>query len=359
MEGLRGLAVSFVFFVHYCSLIAPYLAGDMLAFSRRLSIVGNAGVDLFFVLSGYLIYGGLIRAKRPFFGFMTRRIQRLYPVFVVVLSVYLVLSLLLPSESKLPDGVWNQVLFIGENFLLLPGIFSIRPIITVAWSLSYEMFFYLTIPLLIGAMRLRSWSARTRILLCLAFVIAGEAIGLPHPRMGMFACGIVLADLLPIVERSGRTRFGLDFAALATVPVCGLILLLQISDRANFAALFVTCLLLCGAALAHRGVIARIFVVKPLRWLGNMSYSFYLLHALMLKMFFFAVPHIPGTGRLGNSAFWIFLPPSIALALIGSALLFLWVERPFSIMPAKSAHEKPVGTIGFDLPTPVPEERGC
>ena len=63
MEGLRGLAVFLVFLVHYVTLAKPWLAPA--SFSTRvadgLHNIGNTGVDLFFVLSGYLIYGSLIR----------------------------------------------------------------------------------------------------------------------------------------------------------------------------------------------------------------------------------------------------------------------------------------------------------
>src|SRR5690242_8704966 len=83
MEGLRGLAVLMVFFVHLDALFGVYARHSTLL-SRPLhflGIVGNAGVDLFFVLSGYLIYGALMRHTVGFIDFLRRRAERIYPTF--------------------------------------------------------------------------------------------------------------------------------------------------------------------------------------------------------------------------------------------------------------------------------------
>jgi len=157
MEGLRGLAVSLVFLVHYVALIRPWIAGHdaLLAVAGGMHTIGNTGVDLFFVLSGYLIYGSLISKKQAFGKFIRRRVQRIYPAFIAVFAVYVLLSFLFPSENKIPSDLSSASVYIAENFLLLPGIFPIEPMITVAWSLSYEMAFYFAIPLLIAALSLR------------------------------------------------------------------------------------------------------------------------------------------------------------------------------------------------------------
>ena len=111
--------------------------------------LGNVGVDLFFVLSGYLIYGSLINRDQSIVKYFRRRIERIYPTFSVVLSVYLLATFVSPEKGKIPMGFWEGIAYICENYLLLPGMFRIEPLITVAWSLSYEFFFYLAIPLMI------------------------------------------------------------------------------------------------------------------------------------------------------------------------------------------------------------------
>src|SRR3954452_6042168 len=122
MEGLRGLAVSLVFLVHYVALVRPWIAGhDVLdQIAGGMHTIGNAGVDLFFVLSGYLIYGSLIGREQPFGKFMKRRVRRLYPAFTVVFAMYLLLSLVFPAESKIPPGGWEGASYLLQNYCLLP-----------------------------------------------------------------------------------------------------------------------------------------------------------------------------------------------------------------------------------------------
>ena len=105
MEGLRGFAVFLVFLVHYVTLSAPWVdsASVTAAVAGILRNVGNAGVDLFFVLSGYLIYSNLIEKPRAFRTYLRRRVERIYPTFLAVLSL-LLLSFAFPAHSKLPQG---------------------------------------------------------------------------------------------------------------------------------------------------------------------------------------------------------------------------------------------------------------
>jgi exopolysaccharide production protein ExoZ len=165
MEGLRGFAVFLVFLVHYVTLVKPWIATEssLLAFSSTLHTIGNTGVDLFFVLSGYLIYGSLISRPQNFVRFMSRRVERIYPAFIAVFIIYVLLSFNFPAENKIPIPAYEGMIYLVQNFLLLPGLFPIEPMITVAWSLSYEMFYYLAIPLVIVIFRLRDSSVILRV----------------------------------------------------------------------------------------------------------------------------------------------------------------------------------------------------
>ena len=106
MEGLRGLAIFLVFLVHYVTLMEPWIVtqSTLRSIATALHTIGNTGVDLFFVLSGYLIYGSLITRPQRFGRFMARRIERIYPTFAVVFVIYVGLSFLLPAQSKIPAG---------------------------------------------------------------------------------------------------------------------------------------------------------------------------------------------------------------------------------------------------------------
>lgn len=342
MEGLRGFAVFLVFLVHYVTLVQPWVheGGAMGALLRGIHAVGNTGVDLFFVLSGYLIYGSLIARPQQFGRFMSRRVERIYPAFLAVFAIYVVLSLLAPGQSKLPADGGRAVLYLGANLLLLPGLFPIEPLITVAWSLSYEMFYYLAIPLVITMLGLRSrsgaWRIRFFALAALLIVAYCAAFG-GHARLVMFISGILLHEVMA-AGSLGTPRGAIALLAL----LAGLAaMLLPWSGSAAFAAkvsiLFVAFFVLCLACFRDpAGPVARGFAWTPLRWLGNMSYSYYLLHGLSLKVAFAGLAVVLHAGDHGPWLFWALLPIMFAATLVPTTALFLAVERPYSLKPRRA-----------------------
>jgi exopolysaccharide production protein ExoZ len=75
------------------------------------------------------------------------------------------------------------------------------------------------------------------------------------------------------------------------------------------------------------------------RWLGNMSYSYYLLHGLALKACFIVLAKALPVSHYGSWLFWALLPLMFGLTLIPTALLFLAVERPLSLAPNRARRE--------------------
>ncbi|PWF48659.1 acyltransferase family protein [Massilia glaciei] len=310
MEGLRGLAVLLVFLVHSITLAGPWLgaAGAARALAHAVHTIGNSGVGLFFVFSGYLIYGSLMRRPQPYLRFLSRRAGRIYPAFLAVFALYLALSLLLPGQSKIPAAPPAAVLYLAQKLLLLPGLFPIEPMIAVAWSLSYEVLYYLAMPALIAVARLRRRSARWRVW----FFIGASGVGLllclrwgGPVRLAMFAGGILLHEA-PLSPLAGAVKTGLLGAAF-----------------------FVLCLACLGRPA---GALARAFSWTPLRWLGNMSYSFCLLHGLALKAMFAGVAALVPAAPHGALP-WLLLAAMLLASLSGAAALFVLVERPCSLAP--------------------------
>ena len=313
MEGVRGFAVFLVFLVHYVTLVKPWVASNspLLRLADAVHTVGNSGVDLFFVLSGFLIYGSLITKSQPFARFLSRRVQRIYPAFIAVFAAYLLLSSVFPAESKIPTNLTGGVVYLIQNFLLLPGLFPVEPMITVAWSLSYEMFYYLTIPVVVALLGLRGRSLIWRVnffwMAAVAFAIYCSVYGGPV-RLIMFVSGILL------YEATNDPRFPMP---LSSVGLCALVLglvatLLPVSGTSGVA---IKTVLLFGAfflfGLACFGKpsawLPRAFSWLPLRWLGNMSYSYYLVHGLALKASFLALAMVLPVGSYTAWLFWALL----------------------------------------------------
>lgn len=345
MEGIRGFAVFLVFLVHYVSLVKPWIDETTTTYqiSRHIQSIGNIGVDLFFVLSGYLIYGMLIRKKKAFGGYIMRRIQRIYPTFTAVFLLYLALSAIFPSESKIPDGMAG-VFFILQNFFLLPGIFDIEAIITVAWSLSYEFFYYLLIPLVIVALRLRSWNWKERVALFVAISIVFFAFFAAYGgpiRLLMFVSGILLFEVVENRETGNIPPIGIPALTLAIASVI-ILNEFHINGWWSQVILFVLFSVFCLECFVSAGLANRIFSLAPIRWLGNMSYSYYLIHGLSLKFLFLALAIIHPPQSDNVFLFWIAMPLAFGFTLVPSAILFVFIEKPFSleVRPAKGLAQK-------------------
>lgn len=340
MEGLRGFAVILVFFVHYVTQVSPWLAASpaFLRATASLGIIGNTGVDLFFVLSGYLIYGSVLSRSQPFLRFMRRRVQRIYPAFLAVFALYVVLSIAMPQENKIPPGVGPAALYLAQNLLLLPGIFRTEPIITVAWSLSYEMFYYLVTPLAVSAFGMRQRPALVRLAIvtvpAVAYAllsVAGLFSGL-LVRLVMFVAGILLYEALNdlkwrapgSVAPLGVLAAGLAATLIRLPGVAGSLLYVAVV----FPAYFTLCL---TCFRTPSDWLPQAFSWTPLRWLGNMSYSYYLIHGLTLKAAFTVAGTLLPVSSGGPWVFWVLLAPAFALTLLSAGLLYVVVERPFSL----------------------------
>jgi peptidoglycan/LPS O-acetylase OafA/YrhL len=362
LDGIRGIAVAAVFFVHYQPWIGHYLPdGRMLELGARIADVGNAGVDLFFVLSGYLIYGALLRRPQPFGRFMSRRLQRIYPTFLVVFVPVLLIELA-RGAPQLQQGPGFLPNLLG-NVLLLAGVLPIDPLIVVAWTLSYELFFYLLTPLLFRVARLRGRPPGQRLAIVAAvWVVAcipGTIADVGNARMLMFLGGVVVAEW--VVARSGSVTAGavpratarLGLAAAVVAPVACFALtwggrltpdddgVVEVTYGAHswalwvrLAVLLLTLPLVVAALVDGRGALARFTSRPALRSLGTMSYSYYLLHALVIRVLGeVALKVVDPAGHQSAWWWWVALVPVFAATVAGSFVLFAAVERPCSIDP--------------------------
>jgi len=351
LEGLRGFAVLLVFLVHYIVLGSAALKGGTWTFELAHGIhnIGHTGVDLFFVLSGFLIYGSLLQKPRRFTTYFARRIERIYPTFLVVLGIYLLLFFGFPEQSKLPGDTPHAILYLVQNLLLLPGIFPLIPIIAVTWSLSYEMFYYLAIPLVISGLRLRLWNSEIRMFFFLilsgGFILYCSIFG-GLVRLAMFGAGIVLYELLATRDLRNFPNGAGIFAWLVGMLIILLIPQVQMGIfivQSNFwsavrsTVLFIALFLLCLDCFSDRQhFTARLFTYKPIRYFGNISYSYFLIHGLALHAYFWLLYKFIPVGSLSQTGFWIGVPVSFILTVISALVLYLSVERPFSIFPART-----------------------
>lgn len=341
MEGLRGVAVGLVFLQHYCVSFINLTELEGLSFLFAVSFrrFGNYGVELFFVLSGFLIYGLLLRRRSAFFDFMRRRAERLYPAFLVALTIGIILDPMRPVP-KIPDALPEAAFYLGANLAFLPGLLPIEPLFAVNWSLSYEWWFYTVCTLVVGSFGITRLSPSIRVAGILAVgltLITANAAGLAHvPIRGLcLLSGMLLAEAH--AARINRVSSGLALMAFALT--FGILIGVSVPAWQSALILAITFFLVASAAFREGSVAARILSLKPLRWLGNISYSFYLMHGFVVICLSHMV--INREGLLApTTLFWIGLMPTFAACVAVSATLFLLVEKPFSLQHSRSIATK-------------------
>jgi len=334
VQILRGLAALSVAALHAQADAAVLAASRGEAWVPSVDLPWGAGVDVFFVISGFI----MVHASSALFGqprvrglFLSRRLARIVPLYWAVTTLYLAVALVAPgllnSEVLEPWPILASYLFIP--FERPDG--TVQPLYTLGWTLNYEMFFYGLFAIAIA------WPYRRAIFILsaalLVLVAAGSAFRLPlpfafwtAPILLEFAFGLGLAHL--------RLRgLALGRAAQALLAVAGLAMLtLDLTRPDGFLlapralAWGIPATLLVAAASLGRGEPApKNRAIRLGVAVGDASYALYLLHPFAIRGIR-ALVGATGLGAvLGPAAF-------IVLSLAGAILVALaahWLfERP-------------------------------
>jgi exopolysaccharide production protein ExoZ len=344
VEGARGVAMSLVFLIHLLEFFcrtAPQNGVD----SRAIWLiypVGNLAGVFFVVLTGCFLYQSLLKAPVNYFEFLRRRLTRIYSVFGVMLALYLILSVVFPKESKLPHEPAAAVLLVIENLLLLPGVFQLTSIITVSWTLSCVVLCCLILPPIVEFTGMRKWLPIRRVefffTAAVLILAIGNATGWFALRLVFIPVGALVWEALAWRKANLDTARWLEPAALGAVALTlGLKYWFVVLDgvRIYDCALGLRqamdgslCLFCLGFALfSVNSTFSKVLVRRPLRWLGNMSFSYYLSHSLVIKfltLFPLAVAWVIRT----PIGFWGAVAVSYALSMIPAVALFFLVEKP-------------------------------
>jgi peptidoglycan/LPS O-acetylase OafA/YrhL len=178
LDGLRAIAILLVLLWH----LTPdrYTSDGVRSLVFKAADIGWCGVDLFFVLSGFLITGILLRAKdarRSLAGFVRNRLLRIVPAYYLALAIAFFLVPLLPgSHASPPASTQLPYWLYFDNFTQGKQAASNLPVpVGHFWSLAVEMQFYLLWPLVIYHCKARTVSRIGGIVLLLAFVGRGVA----------------------------------------------------------------------------------------------------------------------------------------------------------------------------------------
>ena len=386
LDGVRGLAILLVMLTHFTLVQGGPLADRVVGMVGRF---GWSGVDLFFVLSGFLITGILLDAKgQPnyFRNFYARRALRIFPLyylFIVVATIVVPLLRFTWTDHFEVEG-WTRPLYwlYLSNFAITFSGDARNDLLGLTWSLAIEEQFYLVWPVLVlvlsrrGLMWTCAGAVAVSVLTRSALVLAGAdrlyAYVLTPCRMDGLAIGCFVALLLRAngpdhVARRARALLpramwiGLACAA-AVVALVGYHRTTGFVGGPGQAlgytvvAMFYACLLVAVLASSGNGVASRVFTQGWLTTLGKYSYALYLFHMAihrLVREYVYGPDdfHTLWGSRLPGQVVFYFICTSLSfVAALGSWHL---IERHFlklkALFPAR-----PRATESVAAPHPLP-----
>jgi len=320
IEALRGLAASAVVLCHAARHVdkARGAPGLILAFQA-----GHAGVDLFFVISGFIIlyvHGRDIGRPARLAHYLRRRCSRVLPLYWIALG--LTIGMVVAAGHAAPGPLATL-----RSALLLPS--WSEPILGIAWTLQWEMLFYALFAVLIvdrraGAAMFLVWLAS----------IAAAAVGLRPAWLAPSVCGAYGVEFFFGMAAAHvlRTRTVPAPRLLACAGAAGFLTAMALESagvlggfglRGRFAYGLSAMLLLLGVAALDRAKVTR--VPAWLRRLGGASYSIYLFQFVFIGLAWQTLLKAGLTQTLSSEDLFIILA---AVALAGGVLANQLVERP-------------------------------
>lgn len=323
MDGLRGMAVLLVLLSHMSH------GGLQLPLLPDMKGAGKTGVALFFVLSSFLLYrqwlaktNNLVLLPAEWAAYITRRTMRIYPAYVLLLTVLTGLGVAGLFDFSPRDFFYHLFLLDGKRHL---------------WAIPVEFTFYLFLPIATFLLLATPISRYQRVLILVSSIMA--LIAFPterqsHPSLEftfipyaeLFFIGMLCAELEPrsMLPRISKIAdaFGL-FGILIVLVTIPEILELVLSRHVPYDELHHSLWIFCIAAMAlimgclSGGPLTQwIFSRSPLRWVGRISFSAYLFHPLFL----FVVKKAQLHTAIGGMVFMIG-------TLIAAWILFNSVEK--------------------------------
>ena len=331
VEGLRAIAVGIVVAIHYG---VPGFKG------------GYVGVDVFFVVSGFVITGLLLRenqstGKTSLFDFYARRCRRILPAATLVILATVLMTYILVGPTSghnvARDGSWAAA-FVYNFHFLFPGWNPLSPLATY-WSLAVEEQFYIVFPTLflaiaattkVGNLRVRlAVSLSAIIVVSYSFSIFQSAYDVGWPYLSPLTRAWELA-LGGLVAVSTRGLFHVPKYLAAALTWLGLAAILY--SAFTFSPLtddypgwrvgipvVGTALIIAGGVVVPRLGVEFLIGTAPFRWLGKRSYSMYLWHWPVLIV---ASEMASSIGRWGVRLL------SLPLAIVLTMVTYHFLEDP-------------------------------
>jgi peptidoglycan/LPS O-acetylase OafA/YrhL len=298
LTPLRGIAALWVVSYHYLFVYFPNLHTENYT---HFFAKGYLAVDMFFLLSGFVMTHVYHRAfaeniTKEYWKFLSARIARIYPLHLLVLLLFVLAALASQAVEYVATGTSETIPLAGAHSVsaLVANLFMLQGLKASslswnypAWSISIEFMAYLAFPFFLAAIwrtslvsKLILTFALCAALICLAYITKDDFNQWDGPRT-LLRClpEFMLGTLLYSAFRFGAAAglVGRDVVALGIVAATLLSLHFGAPDLLTVAIFAVLIL----AAVTNTGKLAAVLNVQPLVWLGDISYSLYLIHGFV------------------------------------------------------------------------------
>lgn len=335
LQYLRGIAALLVTVGHTLQLFAEKVAPIDSAILLVFAQCGAVGVDIFFVISGFIMFyisppettGAYTAAQ-----FWLRRLIRVMPLYWVMTTLVLCFYLTGIPRSEIDLGAD----YILRSYLLLPveslrGI--IEPIMPVGWTLMYEMYFYFCFGLLLllpGRMRVMAISIGMLLIVGLGMLVPEWDDG--NVFFAVYSSPLLLEFLFGVwIARAYQSSLRIPTALAWGLVVAGFAILLSTFDGVEFTRSLISgvpaAAIVFGAVMLHKIQSPDTRVIGPLKTLGDVSYSLYLGHPVVLFVVSFATRYVTSSSDM---VFAIGCLAALAAQIGFAVLAFRWLERPMT-----------------------------
>lgn len=336
LQMLRAVAALVVMWSHSIIELERISGVDLAAISPILRM-GRVGVDVFFVISGFvMVYVSVDGFSRPkeTKRFLLRRIARVVPVYWFYTSLVLLIGIIAP---KLLRGLDLSPLYVAASYLFIPMQPSdggeMHPLFGLGWTLNYEMFFYvLFAPLLLLTLN------RAMIVLNLIFlslVFCGLWLEPADGAFWFWTRSIILefvsGALLAVIFIKGLRHETTSAIVMVGVAIIWLFVMATYWNRGNsdvrFLVTGIPAILIAAAFILTKPSsldlttqsITRMFLL-----LGDASYSLYLVHMFVIRALTLLLP----VGILGNLYPYLFLLITFVISAIVAIASYKIIEKP-------------------------------
>jgi peptidoglycan/LPS O-acetylase OafA/YrhL len=328
LDALRGILATAVICHHF--VVTYFWKTTGIWISPQSAVLNNLGavpVSLFFMITGFLFFGKIYQRRPDFLDIFKSRLLRIMPLYAFALIFVILLSLYetgfaFTTLKELGREAFKWLVFSGGSF----NGFIHSNIMTagVHWTLRYEWLFYLTLPV-IAALVNKAWYGKYSLASMMVFAVITVCmmLGIVKPALLL----LFVAGFIPVLIKRHFPQ-SISYMTHPLVSVAALLLMACAMKLEAYSVLQITTLAVPFLILALGNDLFGLLASRGLKSLGEVSYSLYLTHGVVLYIAF-SILHLDSFENTRLTDFVVYFPAILFTVALLSYVTFNWVEKPF------------------------------